>query len=174
MTRKEVLALLVLHARNNGFLFRRWYKSRIQTPWQDFETAIDTLSQDHRYYALLFSHDFAQCFWKQGSQITFVVPTVEYKRPSKGGKIITVRRKAFTRRTTKPDAWIYHLREMAASENPLRYIRRFLVTREELEAWNNIPNRGLKTPAPTKPAANSNAPLSFAATEDDDPEEQDI
>jgi hypothetical protein len=173
MTRKEVLALLVLHARNNGFLFRRWYKSKIDTPWQDFETAIDTLSQDHRYYSLLFSHDFARCFWKQGSQITFVVPTVEYKRPSKGGKIITVRRKAFTRRTTKPDAWIYHLREMAAAENPLRYIRRFLVTREELEAWSKTAPNGAKSPAPSKPAT-SNTPPPSAAAEEDDLDEQDI
>jgi hypothetical protein len=164
MTRKEVLALLVLHARNNGFLFRRWYKSKIQDPWQDFETAIDILSRDHRYYALLFSHDFAQCFWKQGSQITFVVPTVEYKRPSKGGKIITVRRKAFTRRTTKPDAWVYHLREMAAAEDPLRYIRRFLVTREEIESWNKAPVRAPGRPAKA-PSADQN--IQVAATFDD-------
>jgi len=169
MTRKEVLALLVLHARNNGFLFRRWYKTKLHTPWQNFETAIDTLAHDHRYYALLFSHDFAQCFWKHGSQITFVVPTAEYKRPSKGGKIITVRRKAFTRRTTKPDAWVYHLREMAAAEDPLRYIRRFLVTREELESWNNPPQQTAKNSArPQSPA--EGIQLAAAADEEAPPD----
>jgi hypothetical protein len=137
MTRKELLALLILHARRNGFEFRKWYHSKIHLPWQDFDASITLLSQEHRYYALLFSHDFARSFWKQGTQINFVVPTVEYTRPSKDGKLITVRRKAFTRRTTKPDAWRYHLREMAAAEDPLRYIRRFLVTKEELEAWNH-------------------------------------
>lgn len=172
MTRKEVLTLLVLHARNNGFLFRRWFKSRIHTPWQDFESAIDLLAQDHRYYALLFSHDFAQCFWKQGSQITFVVPTVEYTRPSKGGKIITVRRKAFTRRTTKPDAWIYHLREMAAADEPLRYIRRFLVTREEIEAWNKTPDARARRSS--RKAANQQAPEPPADTEEEDISDQDI
>lgn len=172
MTRKEVLALLVLHARNNGFLFRRWYKSKIHTPWQDFETAIDTLANDQRYYALLFSHDFAQCFWKQGSQITFVVPTVEYERPSKGGKIITVRRKAFTRRTTKPDAWVYHLREMAAAEDPLRYIRRFLVTREELESWNKLPNHGIRNSA--QAASPTHGIHLAAAAEDPDIADQDL
>jgi hypothetical protein len=136
MTRTEVIALLILHARKNGFEFRKWYRSKIQLPWLGFEQAITSLSEGHRYYALLFSHDFAKSFWKQGSQISFVVPTVEYTRPDKTGKLITVRRKAFTRRTTKPDAWLYHLREMAASEDPLRYIRRFLVTHEELAAWN--------------------------------------
>lgn len=136
MTRKEVVALLILHARKNGFEFRKWYRSKIHLPWNDFESAVESLADGHRYYALLFSHEFAQSFWKQGSQISFVVPTVEYTRPDKNGKLITVRRKAFTRRTTKPDAWVYHLREMPASEDPLRYIRRFLVTREELDAWN--------------------------------------
>lgn len=173
MTRKEVLALLVLHARNNGFLFRRWYKTKIHTPWQDFESAIETLAHDHRYYALLFSHDFAQCFWKQGSQITFVVPNVEYERPSKGGKIITVRRKAFTRRTTKPDAWIYHLREMAASEDPLRYIRRFLVTREELEAWNKTPPRTAMHPA-RPPSAADGIQLAAAAEDEDTTDPKDL
>ena len=172
MTRKEVLALLVLHARNNGFLFRRWYKSKMHTPWQDFETAIDTISRDHRYYALLFSHDFAQCFWKHGSQITFVVPTVEYKRPSKGGKIITVRRKAFTRRTTKPDAWIYHLREMAAAEDPLRYIRRFLVTREEIESWNKPAARSAGNA--TQPSTPDQNIQLAAAAEDFEPTDSDV
>ncbi len=172
MTRNEVLTLLVLHARNNGFLFRRWYKSKIHTPWQDFESAIDTLAHDHRYYALLFSHDFAQSFWKHGSQITFVVPTVEYKRPSKGGKVITVRRKAFTRRTTKPDAWIYHLREMAAAEDPLRYIRRFIVTHEEIESWNKLPATRQRS---SEQAQSSAEDIQLAATaEDPDSPDQDI
>lgn len=171
MTRKEVITLLVLHARNNGFLFRRWYKTMMHTPWQDFEAAMDLLSQDHRYYALLFSHDFAQCFWKQGTQVTFVVPTVEYERPTSDGKTIKVHRKAFTRRTTKPDAWAYHLREMAAAEDPLRYIRRFLVTREEIAAWNKADARGARQ-APQ--AIDSRKPLSRPVSTENDSQEQDI
>ena len=49
--------------------------------------------------------------------------------------MITVTRKAFTRRTLKSDAWMYHLREMAAREDPLEYIRRFVVRREDLEDY---------------------------------------
>ena len=45
----------------------------------------------------------------------------------KDGRIVTVTRKPFTRRTLKADVWKYHLREMAAQDEPLRYIRRFLV-----------------------------------------------
>jgi hypothetical protein len=64
----------------------------------------------------------------------FVVPTQQFVRLNAKGKQVTVTRKAYTRRTLKPDAWKYHLREMAVSEEPLRYIRRFLVTHEELHA----------------------------------------
>jgi hypothetical protein len=32
------------------------------------------------------------------------------------------------------NSWEYHLREMAAVDEPLRYIRRFLVTEEEVAA----------------------------------------
>ena len=44
-----------------------------------------------------------------------------------------VKRKAYTRRSSREDAWRYHLREMATSEEPLRYMRRFLRVEDELE-----------------------------------------
>jgi hypothetical protein len=37
-----------------------------------------------------------------------------------------VTRKPFTRRTIKPDVWKYHLRQMAAAEDPIDYLCRFL------------------------------------------------
>ena len=137
MTRKEFLHLLVLQARANGFELRKWFQSKIERQWTSPEAAIVTLASGNRYYALLFSHEFAQAFWKQGTQMQFVVPTQHFTRLNARGQMVTVTRKAYTRRTLKPDAWKYHLREMAASEEPLRYIRRFLVTHEELHAQRN-------------------------------------
>jgi len=137
MTRKDVLHLLVMQARTNGFELRKWYQAKIDRHWSSQQAALETLAAGHRYYALLFSHEFAQAFWKQGSQIQFVVPTQRFQRLNAKGQRITVTRKAYTRRTLKPDAWKYHLREMAASEEPLSYIRRFLVTHEELHAQRN-------------------------------------
>lgn len=132
MTRKEVLSLIIRQAQANGFPFRKWFQGKIEPRWQNFETSIELLLQGHRYYALLFSHEFAQAFWKTGAQISFIVPATTYTRQNASGRIITVTRKPFTRRTLKPDAWRYHLREMAAAGEPLRYIRRFLVTKEGL------------------------------------------
>jgi len=139
MTRKELLHLLIMQARANGFELRRWYQSKIDRHWTSQQAAIATLAAGHRYYALLFSHEFAQSFWKHGTQMQFVVPTQQFLRLNAKGQRIMVTRKAYTRRTLKPDAWKYHLREMAASEEPLRYIRRFLVTHEELRAQQNGP-----------------------------------
>jgi len=132
VTKTELLRLLVLQARANGFDLRSWFQNKISRKWPGSDAAIETLSSGHHYYALLFSHDFAKHFWKQGEQIQFVVPTHRFSRLNARGETITVTRKAYTRRTLKPHAWKYHLREMAALEEPLRYIRRFLVTREEL------------------------------------------
>ena len=132
MTRKNLLQVVVRHAHANGFDFRRWFVSRIQHSWKGMDAAIETIATEHRYYALLFSHDFARCFWKDGSQISFLVPAAQYVRRDKNGTLITVHRKQFTRRTLKPDVWKYHLREMAASDDPAKYIRRFIVTREDL------------------------------------------
>jgi hypothetical protein len=139
MTRKELLNLLVLQARANGFELRKWYQSKIERQWTSPEAAIATLASGNRYYALLFSHEFAQAFWRPGTQMQFVVPTQHFTRLNARGQLVTVTRKAYTRRTLKPDAWKYHLREMAACEEPLRYIRRFLVTHEELHAQRNGP-----------------------------------
>jgi hypothetical protein len=132
MTRKDLLHLLVMQARTNGFELRKWYQSKIDRHWTSQQAAIAALATGQRYYALLFSHEFAQAFWKQGSQIQFVVPTQHFLRLNAKGQRVMVTRKAYTRRTLKPNAWKYHLREMAASEEPLGYIRRFLVTHEEL------------------------------------------
>ena len=132
MTRKDILTRLIRQARANGFEFRKWFQLNIEPQWTSFENAINALAEGRRYYALLFSHDFAQNFWKAGGQITFVIPASDYIRRNSSGKIITVKRKPYTRRTIKADVWLYHLREMAAAEEPLRYIRRFLLTIEDI------------------------------------------
>lgn len=132
MTRKEILRMLVLQARGNGFDFRAWFQSHISGEWPGAEHAVEILATGQHYYALLFSHTFAQSFWKQGAQIQFVVPTNQFSRLNSKGEVVTITRKAYTRRTLKPHAWKYHLREMATYDEPLRYIRRFLVTQEEL------------------------------------------
>jgi hypothetical protein len=134
MTRKELIKLLVLQARANGFEFRKWYQNKIGGEWTTADAALETLSEGGRHYALLFSHTFARHFWKPGQQMQFVVPTQEFRRLNNRGEEITVVRKAYTRRTMRGNSWEYHLREMAAVDEPLRYIRRFLVTEEEVAA----------------------------------------
>jgi len=59
MTRLELLHLLVGQARANGFEFRKWYVSRLGLPWTNAREALATLSSQRRYFALLFSHEFA-------------------------------------------------------------------------------------------------------------------
>jgi hypothetical protein len=51
---------------------------------------------------------------------------------------VSVTRKPFTRRTLKADVRKYHLREMAAHDEPLRYIRRFLVMEEDVQNAKSV------------------------------------
>jgi hypothetical protein len=132
MTRFELLQLLVGQARSNGFEFRRWYVGKLGLPWQSARHAVEMLAAERRYYALLFSHEFASSFWKPGEVMTFQVPTQTFTRRMKDGTIGTVNRKAYTRRSAREDAWLYHLKELAASEEPLRYMRRYLRVEDEL------------------------------------------
>jgi hypothetical protein len=143
MTKQDILQILVHQARANGFQFRKWFQSRIGTPWTNFDDAIKLLAEGRRYYALIYSHDFVRCFWKQGAQMNFIVPSATYTRRDKNGRIVTISRKAFTRRTVKADVWKYHLREMVVQDEPLRYIRRFLMIEEDLADSKPAPKKAV-------------------------------
>lgn len=133
MTRLELLKILVGQARKNGFNFQHWYKTRMSLPWINSDAAITLLSDQRRYYALLFSHEFAGAFWKAGSDITFQVPSQKFQRAMPDGSISVIERKPFTRRITRKDAWRYHLGKMALAEEPLRYIRKYLAVEDDLD-----------------------------------------
>src|SRR5271154_53630 len=133
MTRVELLQLLVGQARAHGFEFRKWYVGKLGLPWHNARQATEVLAAERRYYALLFSHEFASSFWKAGEVMTFQVPTQTFKRRMADGSIGTVSRKGYTRRSARTDAWLYHLRELAAADEPLRYMRRYLRVEDELE-----------------------------------------
>jgi len=142
MTRRELLLHIIQRARAHGFHFREWYQKTVEPEWRSVEHALHTLEHGHRYYALLFSHEFASHFWKKGTQITFLLPAREYTRLDRNGNIVTIQRKPFTRRTsrsTSNNIWQYHLEQMAVWEEPLRYIRRFILTDEELESGGGKP-----------------------------------
>ena len=133
MTRIELLWLLIGQARTNGFEFRRWFVGKLGIPWEGAELAVTLLAAERHYYTLLFCHDFASQFWKAGEPMTFQVPNQSFTRKMADGTIGTVQRKAYTRRSAREDTWRYHLREMALAEEPLRYMRRFLNIKEDLD-----------------------------------------
>ncbi len=107
-------------------------------PWINFDASTQALSSQRRYYALLFEHEFAQAFWREGTNMTFVVPNSTFERISKDGTLQVVKRRGHTRRAVKPDAWLYHLKAMAATDEPLRYIRKFLLIEEDLTGIRSV------------------------------------
>ena len=149
MTRLDLLKILVGQARANGFEFRRWYTTRLGLPWISADAAFALLDQQRRYYSLLFSHDFAEAFWKPGSELTFQVPTQTFDRVLPNGTVTSVTRKSFTRRTSRQNSWKWHLQHMALSEEPLRYMRKYLAVAEELEDDITAEPHPPETPPPT-------------------------
>jgi hypothetical protein len=123
---REMLSVLIDQAHANGFDFRRWFQTSIRPDWPGSDQAIALLVSEHRYFALIFSHDFARKFWMKGTQMSFLVPSLTYSRMNGKGEVETINRKPFTRRTVKGDVWKYHLSQMAMSEDPMRYLQRFL------------------------------------------------
>jgi hypothetical protein len=133
VNRKELLRLFLSQAQFNGFDIRRWFLTYVRPEWPGIEAALTLLSTESRYYALIFSHEFAKCYWRTGARISFIVPSITYPRVNRRGEVVQVTRKPFTRRTIKPDVWKYHLRQMAAAEDPLAYLRRFLPAPESIQ-----------------------------------------
>jgi hypothetical protein len=126
MNRKDLLRLLLNQAQFNGFEFRRWFQLHVRPIWPGAEEALTLLAGEGRHCTLIFSHEFARCFWRSGAQMSFMIPAITYPRVNALGKVVQVTRKPFTRRTIKPDVWKYHLRQMAAAEDPIGYLCRFL------------------------------------------------
>jgi hypothetical protein len=147
MTRLDLLKILIGQARTNGFDFRQWYTVCLRLPWENQRAALDTLDTQRRYYALLFNHDFAQAFWKAGQTITFQVAAQTFERTMPDGSVRVIERKPFMRRTGRRDAWRYHLREMALSEEPLRYMRRYLHVEEEDRVEEPLPSQKILHPS---------------------------
>ncbi|MGA2809108.1 MAG: hypothetical protein ABSE87_13325 [Terracidiphilus sp.] len=131
MNRKEMLRLLLNQAQFNGFEFRRWFLAHVQPVWPGAELALTLLASEGRHYTLLFSHDFASSFWRTGAQMSFMVPGITYPRINGQGEVVQVKRKPFTRRTIKADVWKYHLQQMAAAEDPIAYVCRFLPAEDQ-------------------------------------------
>ena len=134
MTRLDLLRLVVGRARVNGFEFRRWYTARLGIPWISADASVRLLDTHGRYYALLFSHEFAIAFWKPGTEITFEMPAQSFERRMPDGSLRKIQRKPFVRRSVRRDVWRYHLRQMSLAEEPLRYLRRYLHFQEALDA----------------------------------------
>ena len=131
MNRKELLRFLLNQAQFNGFEFRRWFQSNVHPIWPGAEQALNLLATEGRHYTLLFSHDFARCYWRSGAHMSFMVPSTTYPRITAQGDVVQVTRKPFTRRTIKPDVWKYHLRQMAAADDPIDYVCRFLPAQDQ-------------------------------------------
>lgn len=134
MNRKEMLRPLLNQAQFNGFEFRRWFQRHVHPVWPGAEPALELLGAEGRYYTLLFSHDFARSFWHTGAQMSFTVPSTTYSRVTTSGDVINVTRKPFTRRMIKRDVWKYHLCQMAAADDPILYLSRFLPQNTQLTA----------------------------------------
>ncbi len=132
MNRRELLQLLVGQARENGFAFRKWFAANAAIPWSGADHALDWLARGQRAHLLLFSHEFARHFFRSGERITFVVPQQTFQQVTRTGDTRTVERRAHIRKSSRKDVWQFHLKEMAASEEPMRYIRRYLLVEETM------------------------------------------
>lgn len=152
MTRIELLQLLIHQARESGFEFRKWFRTHTARPWTTPADAVDWLAQGSRSNMLLFSHGFARHFFREGERIRFIQPALAYERVTPKGEVKPVHRRAHTRQSSREDVWRFHLREMAAAEEPLRYIRRYLLIEETMTEAAHAP----ESPTATETTAPDN------------------
>jgi hypothetical protein len=162
MTRTELLQHLVTHARDGGFEFRRWFRIHAARPWTTPADAVEWLAQGSRAHMLLFSQSFARAFFREGQRIRFIQPALAYQRIAPDGSVRSVQRRAHTRQSNREDVWVYHLREMAAAAEPLRYIRRYLLLEETMaEAAKVTPVPALAAGATPDPTPEPESPPDY-------------
>ena len=121
MNRKEMLRLLLNQAQFNGFEFRHWFQSNVQPIWPGADHALSLLAGEGRHYTLLFSHEFARCFWRSGAKMSLMIPSITYPRVTSSGDVVQVTRRPFTRR------------QMAAAQDPIEYLCRFLPAQDQVK-----------------------------------------
>ena len=126
MNRELELHRLIAQAQRNGFNFQHWFQAKVRAQWPGDPRAAELMAAEGRHFTLLFSHEFAQAYWRPGSQMRFAVPVARYKRFDAAGEMVEVARRPYTMRTIKREVWKYHLRQAAAVEDPLEYFLRFL------------------------------------------------
>ncbi len=136
MTRTELILHLLHQARDNGFEFRKWLRIEAAHTWTTADDALQWLCLGNRVNMLLFSHTFARAFFKSGSRVRYILPPATFERVGRDGQTKIVQRRAYTRESNHIDVWQYHIRQMVAVAEPLRYARRFLMTEESLNASN--------------------------------------
>lgn len=100
---EEILKKAIEKAVNNGLEDYYWGGKSLEKLEQDvFE---------HRYYDIIFSHDFAKAFWG------------EEEIEIKCGGCIT---KSPPCECEYPISWQYHLQEMVLEEDPIQYLVKFI------------------------------------------------
>lgn len=154
MTRTRLLQLLVQQARANGFDFRKWFTNHVGIPWTGADHAVEWLSRSERCSILLFSRSFAEHFWRRGQRVTFLVPAQQFQRIAQDGSVQVVNRRAHLRQSSRENVWQFHLSEMAAASQPLRYIRRYLIVDEAVGETlsRNAPLADVQPPEDTSAA----------------------
>jgi len=92
-------------------------------------TGIDPAGRRGPAYTLIFSHEFARCFWRTGRN-QLHVPATTYPRINAHGQVVQVTRKPFTPAPIKPDVWKLSSAPEAAAETH-RYLCRFLPAQDQ-------------------------------------------
>lgn len=83
---------VVEKAKNNGFNYHDYW------------------SKNPDIYTVIFSHKFAQAFWPDQDDVSFIESPI---------KELVVYEK-------QKSSWRYHLKQMALEPEPLKYLRKFL------------------------------------------------
>ena len=108
MANEQILRQAIEKAKKNGFKFE------VIVPCYGLECfgrKINALMKV--YHQIIFSHDFAKAFWKDGTQ--------EYLKNPKDGTVFPGR--TFT--------WEYHLQQMVLEEDPIKYLEQCLNLRTQ-------------------------------------------
>lgn len=134
MSNEEILKLSIKKAVNNGWTIpSKNYLDLIQDKdkisEKTWEAIFDMMIRENRFQKFWFSHDFAKSFWGD-----YPERYMYYVSDMPGIKEFAWKNRAEIREGTTIPYWKYNLSLMVLEEDPIKYLKQFLLKEDSKEA----------------------------------------
>ena len=97
------------HMHNNEEILKKAIEKAVKNGYKKYADELWELLHENNYYGTIFSHDFAKAFWGESKCDCMQTPNGTLHKDN-----------------CKERDWQYHLQQMVISDDPVKYLKKFL------------------------------------------------